>query len=134
MVAPTIQSIFLIGYAAFEQMHSLSEFVCQAAHALMVCRTAVLGGHTQSCPDGHFHRIWYNIWYTPDLSRFHRDLSGQASYVPSVCLSPGSAVACQAKGAYSAMRSFPFDLYYPGRTEVFVALQRQSNESNPPHT
>jgi len=126
MIAPTIQSIFLIGYAAFEQMHSLPEFVRQAAHALMVCRTAVLGGHTQSCPDRHFHRIWYNIWYTPDLS-------GQASYVSPVRISAGSAVACKAKGTHPAMRSFPFDLHYPGRTEVFVALQRQSNESNPLH-
>ena len=57
MAAPAIQSIFLIGYAALEKMHSLPEFVRQAAHALMVCRTAVLGGHSQSCPDGHFHRI-----------------------------------------------------------------------------
>lgn len=60
MAAPTIQAIFLIGYAAFEQMHLLPDFVREAAHALMVCRTAVLGGHTQSCPDGHFHRVWYN--------------------------------------------------------------------------
>ncbi len=60
MVTPTIQSIFLIGYAVFEKMHPLPEFVRQAAHSIMVCRTAVLGGHTQSCPDGHFHRVWYN--------------------------------------------------------------------------
>ena len=60
MTPSTIQSIFLIGYAAFEQMHLLPDFVRQAAHALMVCRTAVLGGHTQSCPDGHYHRVWYN--------------------------------------------------------------------------
>jgi len=126
MIAPTIQSIFLIGYAAYEQMHLLPDFVRQAAHAPMVCRTAVLGGHTQSCPDGHFHRIWYNIWYTPDLS-------GQTSYVPPVCLSPGSAVACKAKGTHPAMRSFPCDLYDPGRAEVFVALQRQRNESDPLH-
>ncbi len=26
----------------------------------MVCRTAVLGGHTQACPDGHYQRVWYN--------------------------------------------------------------------------
>jgi hypothetical protein len=26
----------------------------------MQCRTAALGGHVQSCPDGHFSRIWYN--------------------------------------------------------------------------
>ncbi|MCK5245160.1 MAG: transposase zinc-binding domain-containing protein, partial [Desulfobacterales bacterium] len=27
---------------------------------IMNCRTAIMGGHKQSCPDGHFHRIWYN--------------------------------------------------------------------------
>ena len=58
MVAPTIQSILLIGYAAFEQANLLPEFIREAAHRLMVCRTAVLGRHKQSCPDGHFHRIW----------------------------------------------------------------------------
>ena len=26
----------------------------------MACRTAVLGGHVQACPDGHFKRHWYN--------------------------------------------------------------------------
>lgn len=26
----------------------------------MVCRTAVLGGHAQGCPDGHYKRHWYN--------------------------------------------------------------------------
>ena len=60
MINPTIQSILLIGYAAYEKMHPLPDFVRKAAHRLMVCRTAVLGGHTQACPDGHYQRIWYN--------------------------------------------------------------------------
>jgi len=60
MIEPTTQSILLIGYAAYEKMHSLPEFVREAAHCLMVCRTAVLGGHKQACPDGHYQRIWYN--------------------------------------------------------------------------
>jgi hypothetical protein len=60
MINPTIQSILLIGYAAYEKMHLLPDFVREAAHCLMVCRTAVLGGHTQACPDGHYQRIWYN--------------------------------------------------------------------------
>ena len=47
MIKPTIQSILLIGYAAYEKMHLLPDFVREAAHCLMVCRTAVLGGHTQ---------------------------------------------------------------------------------------
>jgi len=60
MVDPTIQSILLIGYAAYEKVRQLPDYVREAAHCLMVCRTAVLGGHTQACPDGHIQRIWYN--------------------------------------------------------------------------
>jgi hypothetical protein len=45
MINPTIQSILLIGYAAYEKMHLLPDFVREAAHCLMVCRTAVLGSH-----------------------------------------------------------------------------------------
>ena len=26
----------------------------------MECRTSALGGHVQACPDGHYHRQWYN--------------------------------------------------------------------------
>jgi hypothetical protein len=26
----------------------------------MQCRTAILGGHVQACPDGHMARVWYN--------------------------------------------------------------------------
>ncbi len=46
MVTPTVQSILLIGYAAYQKVHLLPDFVREAAHCLMVCRTAVLGGHT----------------------------------------------------------------------------------------
>ena len=60
MIDLTIQSIFLIGYAAFKQNHRLPVYVRKAAHSIMACRTSALGGHIQSCPDGHFHRIWYN--------------------------------------------------------------------------
>ena len=60
MIDPTIQSIFIIGYAAFDQGHRLPAYVRKAAHSIMACRTSILGGHIQSCPDGHFHRIWYN--------------------------------------------------------------------------
>ena len=28
--------------------------------ALLACRTALLGGHIQACPEGHVERIWYN--------------------------------------------------------------------------
>jgi|GEM_PF-4178144 len=56
----TIQKIFETGYGAYQESRQLPKHVRDAAHSIRVCRTAVLGGHVQSCPDGHFHRIWYN--------------------------------------------------------------------------
>jgi hypothetical protein len=57
MVEATIQAIFLIGYAAFEQSHSLQNHVRHAAWCIMNCRTAIMGGHKQSCPDGHLQLL-----------------------------------------------------------------------------
>ncbi len=57
---PTIQMIFLLGYALYDHSHRLPEHIREAAHRLMVCRTSVLGGHVQACPDGHVKRHWYN--------------------------------------------------------------------------
>jgi hypothetical protein len=56
----TLQTIFEDAYLAYEQTHALPSHVRRAAHALMQCRTAALGGHVQACPDGHVSRIWYN--------------------------------------------------------------------------
>jgi hypothetical protein len=56
----TIQQILQQGYAAFERCHPLPDYVRKAAWALLVCRTAVLGGHIQACPEGHVERVWYN--------------------------------------------------------------------------
>jgi hypothetical protein len=44
----TIQQILHQGYAAFERGHPLPACVRQAAWALLVCRTAVLGGHIEA--------------------------------------------------------------------------------------
>jgi Putative transposase/Transposase zinc-binding domain len=60
MAKLTLQQIFQQGSAAFALGHRLPGYVRKAAWALMVCRTAALGGHVQRCPDGHFERIWYN--------------------------------------------------------------------------
>jgi len=60
MAAVTLQQIFQQGYAAFAQGHRLPDHVRAAAQAIMTCRTAVLGGHVQRCPEGHFERLWYN--------------------------------------------------------------------------
>jgi len=59
-VDATIQTIFLLGYALYDQSHCLPEHIREAAHRLMACRTSALGGHVQGCPDGHFKRHWYN--------------------------------------------------------------------------
>lgn len=56
----TVQEILQRGYVAFERCHALPAYVRKAAWAMLVCRTAVLGGHVQSCPDGHVERVWSN--------------------------------------------------------------------------
>jgi hypothetical protein len=60
MALVTLQTIFHDAFPAYEQRHALPAHVRRAAHALMQCRTAALGGHIQACPDGHISRIWYN--------------------------------------------------------------------------
>src|SRR5215475_8108921 len=60
MALVTLQTIFQDAFPAYEQRHALTAHVRRAAHALMQCRTAALGGHIQACPDGHVSRIWYN--------------------------------------------------------------------------
>lgn len=60
MAGVTLQQILQQGYAAFERCHPLPDYVRKAAWALLVCRTAVLGGHIQACPEGHVERVWYN--------------------------------------------------------------------------
>ena len=56
----TLQTILHLGYAAYERTHRLPESVRRAVWALLACRTAVLGGHVQACPEGHIERVWYN--------------------------------------------------------------------------
>jgi hypothetical protein len=56
----TLQAILQRGYAAYERRHALPTHVRRAVWAMLACRTAVLGGHVQACPDGHVERVWYN--------------------------------------------------------------------------
>ena len=56
----SVNNIFRKAYAEFEKITPLPIYIREAAHCLIACRTALPGGHVQSCPDGHFHRIWYN--------------------------------------------------------------------------
>jgi hypothetical protein len=56
----TLQTILQRGYAAYERCHAVPAHVRRAVWALLACRTAVLGGHVQACPEGHLERVWYN--------------------------------------------------------------------------
>jgi len=56
----TLQTILRLGYAAYERCHPLPDSVRHAVWAILACRTALLGGHVQACPEGHIERIWYN--------------------------------------------------------------------------
>ena len=60
MAEVTLQDIFQASFPDYERSHPLPWHVRRAAYAIMSCRTAMLGGHVQSCPDGHVSRIWYN--------------------------------------------------------------------------
>ena len=60
MALVTLQTIFQDAFPAYEQTHLLPTHVRRAARAIMQCRTAILGGHVQACPDGHMARVWYN--------------------------------------------------------------------------
>jgi Putative transposase/Transposase zinc-binding domain len=55
-----LQDIFCQSSPAYERTHRVPAHYRKAARAIMQCRTAALGGHVQSCPAGHFSRIWYN--------------------------------------------------------------------------
>jgi Transposase zinc-binding domain len=56
----TLQDIFCGASLDYERTHPLPAHARRAARAIMQCRTAVLGGHVQACPDGHVSRVWYN--------------------------------------------------------------------------
>jgi len=60
MALVTLQAIFQHAFPTDERRHALPAHVRRAAHALMQCRTAALGGHLQACPAGHVARVWYN--------------------------------------------------------------------------
>jgi hypothetical protein len=60
MALVTLQTILPDAFPAYEQPQPLPAHVRKAAHALMQCRTAALGGHIQACPDGHVTGVWYN--------------------------------------------------------------------------
>ena len=56
----TLQTILQEHYARFNASHPLAAYQRVAARRLRDCRTAALGGHWRSCPDGHVHTAHYN--------------------------------------------------------------------------
>ena len=56
----TLQSLFQQHYASFAAKYGVSRDMSRAAWAVTHCRTRELGGHVNSCPEGHFHQIAYN--------------------------------------------------------------------------
>lgn len=59
-MAVTLQGILQARLAAYGAAHKVPRRVWKAAHAVMRCRTATLGGHVRRCPQGHVTEIWYN--------------------------------------------------------------------------
>jgi hypothetical protein len=57
---PTIQNLYRRHFSVFEKYNRISATMAYAADRIMNCRTACMGGHVNSCPEGHFHQIAYN--------------------------------------------------------------------------
>ncbi len=58
--AVTLQAILQTAFVPFAHAHRQPPRVWRAAHAVMRCRTAALGGHVRRCPAGHVAEIAYN--------------------------------------------------------------------------
>lgn len=56
----TIQELFQTHFDSFASRHPISADMYRAAWYIMHCRTRMLGGHVNSCPEGHYHQIAYN--------------------------------------------------------------------------
>lgn len=57
---PTIQQLYRTHFHAFAKHNTYSFTMSHAVAQIMNCRTACMGGHINSCPEGHFHQIAYN--------------------------------------------------------------------------
>jgi predicted nucleic acid-binding Zn ribbon protein len=55
-----IQRLFQHHFPQYRSTHGVSLRELRAAESIMACRTAKLGGHIESCPQGHFIRAHYN--------------------------------------------------------------------------
>ncbi|HHX82114.1 MAG TPA: transposase [Pseudomonadaceae bacterium] len=55
-----LQGIFRRYFPSYRQRHQMCVRELHAAESIMQCRTAALGGHVESCPEGHTLRVHYN--------------------------------------------------------------------------
>lgn len=56
----SLQRILREHYQRFSSYNAVSYEMGRAALRIMNCRTSGMGGHINSCPEGHFHQIAYN--------------------------------------------------------------------------
>ena len=56
----TVQAILQEHFEAFAKTHPLADYQRAAVRQLSDCRTAAMGGHWESCPQGHVHTPRYN--------------------------------------------------------------------------
>lgn len=73
-MALTLQGLFQQHFFRYAQTRKLPPHIWKAANAILYCRTPMLGGHVQHCPQGHVSRIQYH-------SCRHRSC-GQCSRLP----------------------------------------------------
>lgn len=55
-----IQTIFKEHFDTYKHSHKLSVREIEAAQSFLACRTSALGGHSETCPEGHITRMHYN--------------------------------------------------------------------------
>lgn len=59
-MAVTIQSLLRMHYADFAAKHPVSPDMHRAAMSMQFCRSRLMGGHVNECPEGHYQEIAYN--------------------------------------------------------------------------
>jgi hypothetical protein len=124
MALVTLHTIVPDAFPAYEQPHPLPAHVRKAAHALMQCRTAALGGPIPAWPDGHVTGVWYN-------SCRHRSCP-QCAFLQSerwLRLQQGRLLACNPS---HVLFTLPHDLkplwlaHGPGRTPLLLQAVRET--------
>lgn len=98
----TLQGIFRRHFSTYAQERKLPLRVLQAASAIMHCRTPMMGGHVQVCPQGHVERIQYH-------SCRHRSCA-QCSRLPRAQWAEAQAARLLACDHYHVVFTLPHEL------------------------